>query len=193
MNNKVKGKNLKLGDVLYVVNESHLSLGIKKVIVTGLTLNKKGDVDFHIDNEVNCYYYQYGSYITRSETKATKVYNILLEQQKQRNKRYIEEKEIRAENQIHLDVVSKNYVGKTVMVKFQRYGKETKYEKVTIYELYPTYKKGEYSFSTSPKTNQYLTSREGKNWYFWTELDELKKKKEDIEKRIKELEKWKSH
>lgn len=189
MNTKVKGKNLKLGDVLYVVNEWHLSLGIKKVIVTGLTLNKKGDVDFHIDNESNCYYYQYNSYITRSEAKANKVYNTLLEQQKQRDKRYIEQKEIRDENQIHLDEVSKNYVGKNVMVKFHRNGKETEYEKVTIYELYPTYKKSEYSFSTSPKTNQYLTSREGKNWYFWTELDELKKKKEQLEKRIMELEK----
>ena len=33
----------------------------------------------------------------------------------------------------------------------------------------------------------YLSTREGKNWYFWTELDELKRKKKDIEDKIKAL------
>ena len=34
----------------------------------------------------------------------------------------------------------------------------------------------------------YVSTREGENWYFWTELDELKRKKKDIEDKIKALE-----
>ena len=43
-------------------------------------------------------------------------------------------------------------------------------KKLKIVSLQPTYKKNEYLFSTQPTTNQYLTTREGKNWYFWNEI-----------------------
>lgn len=190
MKSKVKPETLKLGDKLYFVVESALSKGVQEATVTTLSLDDKGNVSFKTNNILSSYDINgWGIYVTRSEAKAKKVYDNLLEQQKRRKIRYDKEKEIYQENTKNIDEVSKNYVGKTVMVRFTRYGKEVShYEKVKINKLYPRYNKDEYSFDTQPETNHYLTTREGKNWYFWTELDELKKQKESIDKRIKELE-----
>jgi len=116
-------------------------------------------------------------YVSRSELKAKRVYDRLLEERNRSKLKWQKEREIREENQKNIDEVSKNYVGKIVMVKVNRFKKPV-YEKVEIVSLQPTYKKNEYLFSTKPATNQYLTTREGKNWYFWNELDELKQQKE---------------
>jgi len=192
MQSKVKPEKLKLGDVLYFVDRHNLSKGVQQATVTTLSLNDKKEVTFKTDNRIDTYdindINNWYRYVSRSELKAKRVYNNLLEARNRRKLKWQKEREIREENQKNLDEVSKNYVGKTVMVRFKRYGKEESYyKKVTIDTLYPTYKKDEYSFSTKPTTNQYLTTREGKSWYFWSELDELKQQKETIEKRIKEL------
>lgn len=190
MKSKVKPEKLKLGDVLYFVDKHRLSKGVQKAIVTTLSLNDKKEVRFNTDklltsNNLN----SWNKYVSRSELKAKRVYDRLLEIHNRRELKWQKERETYEENRKNLEEVSKNYVGKTVMVKFKGHGKETSYyKKVTIDALNPTYKKGEYSFTTKPTTNQYLTTREGKNWYFWSELDELKQQKETIEKRIKELE-----
>ena len=190
MTSKVKPEKLKLGDVLYFVDCQNLPQGVQKATVIMLSLNDKKEVTFITDNELKTYYLNaWNIYVTRSELKAKRVYDRLLETHNRRKLKWQTEIEIREENFKNLDEVSKNYVGKNVMVRFKGHGKEESYyKKVTIDTLYPTYKKGEYSFSTKPITNQYLTTREGKNWYFWSELDELKQQKETIEKRIKELE-----
>src|SRR5690554_3330871 len=189
MTSKVKPEKLKLGDVLYFVERHHLQKGVQKATVTTLSLNDKKEVIFKTDNRIDTYDVNgWSTYVSRSELKAKRVYDTLAETRNRRELKWKKEREIREENQKNLDEVSKNYVGKTVMVRFKGYGKEESYyKKVTIDTLYPTYKKDEYSFSTKPTTNQYLTTREGKNWYFWSELDELKQQKETIEKRIKEL------
>src|SRR5690554_4510733 len=192
MKSKVKPEKLKLGDVLYFVDRHNLSKGVQQATVTTLSLNDKKEVTYKTDNRIDTYdvndINNWYRYVSRSELKAKRVYNNLLEARNRRKLKWQKEREIREENQKNLDEVSKNYVGKTVMVRFKRYGKEESYyKKVTIDTLYPTYKKDEYSFSTKPTTNQYLTTREGKSWYFWSELDELKQQKETIEKRIKEL------
>ena len=189
MTSKVKPEKLKLGDVLYFVERHHLQKGVQKATVTTLSLNDKKEVIFKTDNRIDTYDVNgWSTYVSRSELKAKRVYDTLAETRNRRELKWKKEREIREENQKNLDEVSKNYVGKTVMVRFKGYGKEESYyKKVTIDTLYPTYKKDEYSFSTKPTTNQYLTTREGKSWYFWSELDELKQQKETIEKRIKEL------
>lgn len=192
MRSRVKSEQLKLGDVLYFVDGSYLSKGVQEVIVTTLSLDDKGNISFNTNKLLTSHNINgWNVYVSRSEEKVKKVYDILLEQQKRRQLKNDIEKNNYQENKKNLDEVSKNYVGKTVMVRFKRHGKEeSHYEKVKISKLYPRYNnKDEYSFSTQPETNHYLTTREGKNWYFWTELDELKKQKEIIEKRIKELEK----
>ncbi len=191
MRTKVKPEKLKLGDVLYFVDGNYLSKGVQKATVLTLSLeNDKKEVTFRTDKLLTSLYLNHWNvYVSRSELKAKRVYVRLLETDNRRKFKWQTEKEIREENLKNLDEVSKNYVGKTVMVKFKRYGKEVSYyEKVKIVSLHPTCKKNEYLFSTQPTTNQYLTTREGKNWYFWSELDELKQQKETIEKRIKELE-----
>lgn len=185
MKSKVKPEKLKLGDVLYFVDKHRLSKGVQKATVTILSLNDKKEVRFNTDklltsNNLN----SWNKYVSRSELKAKRVYDRLLETHNRRELKWNKKREIREENQKNLDEVSKNYVGKTVMVRFKGHGKEESYyKKVTINTLNPTYKKGEYSFTTKPATNQYLTTREGKNWYFWSELDELKQQKETIEKK----------
>lgn len=190
MRSKVKSETLKLGDTLYFVDGSYLSKGVQEAIVTTLSLDDKGNISFNTNKLLTSHNINgWNVYVSRSEEKVKKIYDILLEQQKRRQLKNDIEKNNYQENKKTLDEVSKNYVGKTVMVRFKRHGKEeSHYEKVNIVNLYPTYNKGEYSFTTKPTTNRYLTTREGKNWYFWTELDELKKQKEIIEKRIKELE-----
>ena len=193
MDTKVKGSNVKLGEVLHLVSESNLSAGVQRVVVTTLALDRDDKIVFHINNDKYPFYKDRYTYITRSEKKAQKVYQIWLNRQKRRNERYEKNQSLYKENQSKLEEVSKQYVGKTVMVRFRRINQDVKYEKGVIHSLIPTYKKGEYLFCTSPSTNQYLTTREGKNWYFWTELDELKQKKADIEKRIEDLEKERTH
>ena len=190
MRTKVKPEQLKLGDVLYFVDRHHLSKGVQQATVTTISLNDKKEVTFMTDNHLESYQLNsWNKYVSRSELKVKRVYNNLIEQKARRDARYQKENEFYQENSEKLDEVSKNYVGKTVMVRFKRHGdEEAHYEEVKINMLRPTYKKGEYSFTTKPFTNRYLTTREGKNWYFWSELDELKKQKETIEKRIKELE-----
>jgi len=189
MRSKVKSEQLKLGDVLYFVDGSYLSKGVQEAIVTTLSLDDKGNISFKTNNNLSSYDINgWNTYVSWSELKAKKVLSILLVKQNRIKTKHDKEREIYQDNIKNIDEVSKNYVGKTVMVRFKRYGKEeTSYEKVKIDRIYPAYKKGEYSFVTKPNTNSYLTTREGKNWYFWTELDELKKQKENIEKRIKEL------
>lgn len=194
MRSKVKPKTLKLGDTLYFVYGNDLLTGVQKATVTTLSLNGEKEIIFGTDNQISSRYLNHSNmYITRSELKAKRVYDNLVEQQKRRELKWQTKKETYKENQKNVEEVSKNYVGKTVMVRFKGGKEESYYKKVTIDTLYPTYKKGEYSFDTKPETNNYLTTREGKNWYFWSELDELKKQKEDIEKRIKELEKEKEN
>lgn len=190
MKTKVKPEQLKLGDVLYFVDRHYIEKGVQKATVTTLSLNDKKEVTFMTDNHLESYQLNsWNKYVSRSELKVKRVYNNLIEQKARRDARYQKENEFYQENSENLDEVSKKYVGKTVMVRFKRHGdEESHYEKVKIVSLHPTYKKGEYSFGTRPITNHYLTTREGKNWYFWSELDELKKQKETIEKRIKELE-----
>ncbi|MFA5719491.1 MAG: hypothetical protein WC939_00365 [Acholeplasmataceae bacterium] len=190
MRTKVKPEQLKLGDVLYFVDMHHLTKGVQQATVLTLSLNDKKEVTFRTDNELETYHLNsWNKYVSRSELKAKRVYVNLLEAHNRRKFKWQTEREIYHENLKNLVEVGKNYVGKTVTVKFKRYGKEiSHYEKVEIVSLEPTYKKGEYSFETKPTTNRYLTTREGKNWYFWSELDELKQQKETIEKRIKELE-----
>ena len=43
------------------------------------------------------------------------------------------------------------------------------YEKVVIDRLYLRGVKDEFSFTTNPSTNKYLSTREVKYWYFWTD------------------------
>ena len=190
MTSKVKPENLKLGDVLYFVDKHQISNGVQKATVIILSLNDKKEVTFKTDSELSTHNLNaWSKYVTRSELKAKRVYERLMERHNRRELKWQKEREFYQENNKNLDEVSKNYVGKTVMVRFKGHGKEESYyKKVTIDILYPRYKKDEYSFSTNPVTNYYLTTREGKNWYFWSELDELKQQKETIEKRIKELE-----
>lgn len=190
MKTKVKPEKLKLGDVLYFVDRHHLLQGVQKATVTTLSLNDKKEITFKTDSELATHNLNaWNKYVTRSELKAKRVYDNLLEARNRRELKWRTKEEIREENLKNIDKVSQNYVGKTVMVRFKGYGKEEPYyEKVTIDTLYPRYKKGEYAFLTKPATNYYLTTRKGKNWYFWSELDELKQQKETIEKRIKEIE-----
>ena len=190
MRSKVKPEKLKLGDMLYFVDGHYLSKGVQKATVTTLSLNDKKEVTFKTDKGLETHHLNaWNKYVSRSELKAKRVYDNLLEIRNRRELKWQKEREFYQENNKNLDEVSKNYVGKTVMVRFKGHGKEESYyKKVTIDTLFPRYKKDEYSFSTTPVTNYYLTTREGKNWYFWSELDELKQQKEKIEKRIKELE-----
>lgn len=188
MNTKVKGSNVQLGDELYLVCESNLNAGVQKVIVTTLALDSDKKIVFHINNDKYPFYNNWSDYITRSAKKAEKVYQIWLDEKKRRDERYSQKQLWFKGNQSKLAEVSKQYIGKTVMVRFRRNNQEAKHEKVVIDHLYPRDVKDEFSFTTNPSTNQYLTTREGKNWYFWTELDELKQKKLAIEKRISELE-----
>jgi hypothetical protein len=190
MRSKVKPEKLKLGDMLYFVDGHYLSKGVQKATVTTLSLNNKKEVTFKTDKGLETHHLNaWNKYVSRSELKAKRVYDNLLEIRNRRELKWQKEREFYQENNKNLDEVSKNYVGKTVMVRFKGHGKEESYyKKVTIDTLFPRYKKDEYSFSTTPVTNYYLTTREGKNWYFWSELDELKQQKERIEKRILELE-----
>lgn len=191
MRTKVKPEQLKLGDVLYFVDGHFISKGVQQATILTLSLeNDKKEVTFKTDKLLTSFYLNHWNvYVSRSELKAKRVYDGLSKEHSRRELKRQTERETYEINRKNLDEVSKNYVGKTVMIRFKRYGKEVShYEKVKIVSLQPTYKKNEYLFSTQPTTNQYLTTREGKNWYFWNEIDELKEQKETIEKRIREIE-----
>lgn len=58
----------------------------------------------------------------------------------------------------------------------------------SIKMIVPTYKEGVLQFVDTARSNHYKFNREGRNWKYWTELDELKAKREALEKRIAELE-----
>lgn len=201
MKSKIKPESLKLGEKLYFLYGFSLGQGIKEVVVTGLQLDKSGNVQFYINGIEKPYYdgssrlmYQaaYGSYITRSYKKAKRVFDKFENEARIREIKQQRKTEIYEANKANVKLAEGNYKNRYVMVKFSRPDKTSKYEKVTIDALYPTDKKDTYAFSTVPRTNHYLTSRENKNWYFWSELEELRQKKLDIENRIIELEtkKW---
>ena len=123
-----------------------------------------------------------------SEKKAENAARSLNEQRKAYRERINKEKEIEKEIKVYNDewIKTLDVVGKQVMVKVG--WQHQRWAKATIRTVYPSDKeKNVYMFRACG--NWYISSREGKNWYFWTELDELKKQREDIDKKIAEKEK----
>ena len=81
MRSKVKPETLKLGDKLYFIDGSYLSKGVQEAIVTTLSLDDKGETSFKTNNSLVSFYLNgWNVYVSRSEAKAKKVYDILLEQ-----------------------------------------------------------------------------------------------------------------
>src|SRR5690554_2876009 len=126
MRSKVKPEKLKLGDVLYFVDGHYLSKGVQQATVITISLNDKKEVTFNTDTLLTSNHLNYwNKYVTRSELKAKRVYDGLSKAHSRRELKWQTEREIHHENLKNLVEVGKNYVGKTVMVKFKRYGKET--------------------------------------------------------------------
>jgi hypothetical protein len=106
------------------------------------------------------------------------------EQVRIREKRRQKHDLIRQNNLLNIAAIEDKLLNKVVMVRIDT----DKWLKTTISAVYATDKKGEYFFTTSPRgSGAYLLKREGKNWYFWSELDELEKKREELDKKIQSL------
>ena len=115
-----------------------------------------------------------------SKKKAENVAKVLNDERKRYDVIDAKRKKIKKYNEEWIKTL--DVVGKYVMV----YVGEGKWHKQQIKEIVPWEKKESYAFWGY--SGWYVSYREGKNWYFWSELDELKRKKEKLEKQIKELE-----
>ena len=75
-------------------------------------------------------------------------------------------------------------LGKRIMIRVE----EGEWIVSSIKTIVPTYKEGVLQFIDTARSNRYKFNREGRNWKYWTELDELKAKRDALEKQIAELE-----
>src|SRR5690554_398571 len=108
MRTKVKPEKLKLGDVLYFVDEHHLTEGVQQATVTTLSLNDKKEVTFNTDNGLSSYHLNsWDRYVTRSVSKAEIVWVRLLEKHEHRELKWQTEREIHHENLKNLVEVGK--------------------------------------------------------------------------------------
>ena len=77
--------------------------------------------------------------------------------------------------------------GKHIMILIEK----GKWIKTTIRAVFPEYVKNKWRwvYVSNARDNKYLPEREGKNWKFWTKLEELKEQKKSLEEQIENLEK----
>ena len=122
--------------------------------------------------------------IYTSKKKAENVAKSLNDEQKREEEKYkkLREKEKEIDDYNGEWIKTLDVIGKEVMVYIGKgeWKKET-IKKIRGWNELETWAFWGYS-------GWYVSTREGENWYFWTELDELKRKKKDIEDKIKELE-----
>ena len=202
---KVGRQMMQLGEKLYTIKQvgSPSCFEVEEHVLTGLVrkTNKPflGDAfEYHLDGAAHWHLTtkkitvterSYNLRLFRSKKKAENVVRSLNEQRKafrERLKKERErEKEIKAYNKEWI-IKTLDVVGKQVMVKVG--WQHQRWAKATIRTVYPSDKeKNVYMFRACG--NWYISSRAGKNWYFWSELDELKKQREEIDKKIAEKEK----
>ena len=195
---RLKFMDFKLDEVIYTIKRWVWEKPvITKHIVTGLRKYRKGD---KLHEELYLDYSEYPTwgfqrnefcYTGRSLLKAQRVLEERLIAHEAYKAREIRRKENYEINKSLLEVKKEQYIGKAVMIK----SKGSVYIKAEITNLYPTYKLGVFSFSTkvgySSHGNSYLTSREGKNWYYWTREQEIIDQREALNKELRELRKVK--
>lgn len=187
-------KNLKVGEEFYVVDKY---VGLDKPIIRTFKVTERKEWISKLDNtpqiKVTAYcnnqnfYQHYYDYVGQSLAKAQKVlihkrrkYENYLEKRKQEKLNY----QINEEN---IEEAKLKYLDKDVMIKWKSYPEnKTKYVKSTITHVFSTDKKGVYALSCRGY-NVYLTSREGKNWYFWTREKELIEQRNKINQELAKI------
>jgi hypothetical protein len=186
MNTKIKVENLKIGDKIYHVPKEYSKERIHVIerIVTGISLNRKGNLRAYLDYSNYPEAFDWGGYFSYSKSKALKVSEHFKEQLRNKEKRRQQKDLIYQNNQANIATIEDKLMNKVVMV----YVGEGRWIKATVTNMWTSDKRGRYYFTTSPRgSGAYLTKREGKNWYFWSELDELEKKREELDKKIQSL------
>ena len=183
---KVKLNKLSLNDVLYDTGDRYACHHeLKEIVIKSLKLDNNGlyinDYYRLYHNANEDYYYSYELFF--SKKKATNVVNDYIRQQNKRKEKYAKEKEIeeKYKQQIIDDKLEEKYVGKFIMLYRGKDGWiKTKCKEVCAWET------GIYLI---PNFDGHICklSREGNTWKMWSELEELKKKKKELERRINDL------
>ena len=185
-----KVKDLKLGQTLWMAYDSKGRVTVKdepmEVQVTGLIV-KRGSHFFRVSHNESQYPDYWENELKRffffTKEKAQRFMDNVHEEQKRRFRRDADRREIWNRNTDAL-VTVQPLVGARIMIKVE----DGEWVTSSIKEVIPTYRKDQLGFIDAYRSNHYRFTREGINWKYWTELDELKIKQEAIAKRIAELE-----
>lgn len=194
-----KLKYPKLGSKIYVLEysaEKYTTFMIKERVITGVWTHADKDlIMVNLDNQKNYnaspYFQPYdrtmmwfsfkkASSVCDSKNKAEENKRIRLKQYGERFN----------ELEANLEDVENKYIGKEVLVKTctRTNGKHSvvwRVEKIKKGDFHPHVKTNSYYFL---KDSICLLSKEGKTWKFYTDRLKLEMQKEELEKRLKEVE-----
>lgn len=171
-----------IGQPAYEVNIYDRTL--KELVVTGFTVDKDGYRLTYNPESTN----SWARRVFLSKRKATNFLNNLISQHEKKLAKLKEANEHRN----LLREATKNYkhlIGKEVVVKVQT--DQWVKDKITDIDVVCRPSKGsaELSFRTRLGSGYYLFVREGKNWKWWSKLDELKDERAKLLKKIDSLNK----
>lgn len=168
-----------IGKPIYIVRRYDGE--IKEFKINSITIDERG---FHLNYDFNSRYWN--DFTTLSKAKAEKLSKLWAEQRKRRD---IKLSDSRAKYKFMVSELPKlnHLIGKPVLVKHG----EDNWVKTTIREFLVVERASlnhQIAFRAKGITgNEYLLSREGNNWRYWIELDELELEKKKLQARIDEI------
>lgn len=158
---------------------------ITELTITGFTVDADG---YHLIYDNKDIYVGWQDRIFLSEKKANNFLNDIIKREEVRELRNIKNKEYIAKLEDSLTDYD-HLVGSDVMLK-ENHGKWYKHKIKGFHIVYRySKKKPVIGFYTLNGSGMYLLSREGKNWKFWTKLDELNTKLEKLQEQVKDVKK----
>ena len=167
---------MQIGQEVYTIEKPYLKeYAVVTKMLTGIVGTHSGETVYHLDHErtglsiekITCTEWTYEYRLFTSKKKAENVARSLNEQREAYKKKLQRErtleKEIIEENKRWIDSIRQHIENKDVMVKVG--WQHQKWAKAKIGEMKPwPYEKHVFMFNAHG--NKYISSREGKNWYF---------------------------
>lgn len=186
MYNKIKNQNIKLNDIIYSVDLLNRNPNYVTHTVTGIVIDEEKNYDIYLDSSKTPKIFDPDNfYYTYSEIKAERMVDRLKKLIEKEEAKLKEQHAIRLENDKKLYDAEKKYLDKEVMIKID----SNSWIKARVWEVRSSYKKNVYYLTTIPKgSGEYLTSNEGKSWYFFSKEAEIKKQIEILQAQLKRLE-----
>jgi hypothetical protein len=181
-----------LGQTIYYVPSYFFYSKTKREVIKIKSLEIVNYVKENIKIRINNEYSLSEQYLNRcfffSEKKARNVEKNLKGQKERYDKRIEAREKQEIENTSKNDELLETYThlkkGDSILIKIEK----GEWVKTKVADGLRSSKKiGVFKFQDNLRLNILLTSREGKNWIKWTELDELKSQKELLDKKQEEL------